>query len=101
VTTPVLTKGLAHLDVAAGQTFAVELPETPGTGYHWHLETQLDLVRSELSPSESGRPGGGGVRRFVVTAPSPGQYQVHAVLRRAWAGDKSSADELTATVTAR
>jgi predicted secreted protein len=99
--TPVLTKGVAHLDVAAGQTFALELPETPGTGFRWHLETQLELVRSEFSPFESGRSGGGGIRRFVLTAPSPGQYRVDAVLRRGWEGDASRVDEVTATIDAR
>lgn len=97
---PVMTKGVSRLEVAAGQTFALELPETAGTGFRWHLETQLEVVRSEYAPAESGRAGGGGVRRFVLTARSPGDYRVEAVLRRGWQGDASRADAFTATVTA-
>ncbi len=97
---PVLTKGVSHLDVEAGQTFALELPETPGTGFRWHLETRLELVRSEFSPSESGRAGGGGTRRFLLTAPAPGRYQLGAVLRRGWLGDASRVDEFAATIEA-
>jgi inhibitor of cysteine peptidase len=95
-----LRKGLAELNVATGDSFALELPETPTTGFRWHLDTRLELVSSEFVSSAAGQPGAGGVRRFVLKAASPGRYPLGAVLRRGWLGDSSRVDEFAATVVA-
>jgi predicted secreted protein len=96
-----LSKSQWHVDVAVGETFTLELPETAGTGFRWHLDTQLEVVGSEFAPPGGAKVGGAGVRRFTLKAAAAGRYDVRAVLRRAWLGDASRVEEYTATVDAK
>jgi predicted secreted protein len=98
---PALTKDQTHAEVAVGAAFTLELPETAGTGFRWHLDTQLEVVGSEFAPPGGGKVGGTGVRRFTLKAAAAGKYGVHAALRRGWMGDASRVDEYAATVDAK
>jgi len=60
-----------------GQTFAVSLPQSPGTGYEWRAEggTALgDIVelRGDSVQTEGDTPGAPGVHLFVYTASGGG-----------------------------
>jgi len=70
---------------------AVELPETPTSGYLWSLD------RSAAGVEEIGRDyreggaeplaGGSGIRSFRLRVPAPGSYQLEFVLKRPWEAD--------------
>ncbi|MBF9133076.1 protease inhibitor I42 family protein [Plantactinospora sp. S1510] len=73
-----------------GDLVVVLLPETPSSGFRWHL----DAVDSEvLAPAgDSFRPdraglGGGGTRQLRFTVVGPGRTNVRLGLRRGWEAD--------------
>lgn len=68
-----------------GQTVSLARPETPGTGYRWHLTSPLEVVSDEFHPSGA-TPGAGGERVFVVEVEvsQAGRHELRAELTRPW-----------------
>ena len=66
-----------------GETVSLTLPETPGTGYRWRLNSALRVVSDEFHPSGTA-PGAGGERVFVVEISEPGRHELQAELARPW-----------------
>ncbi|WP_437683931.1 protease inhibitor I42 family protein [Sorangium sp. So ce131] len=67
----------------------VRLPETPTSGYLWHLVGPPDGVRVvardlEPSPAALGAAGAGGCRVFRLAVDAPGEYTLTFELRRPW-----------------
>lgn len=81
--------------LAAGEEIAIVLSENPTTGYRWELEltgSAVSLAGSEYEPAGDAI-GGGGERRFALTAHSAGVTTVRARLRRSWATDAAPLEE--------
>ena len=90
-------------DVPAGHPVTLELEEIPGTGDRWMIEPDpaVAVERAELAPHAGAAPGGGGVRRFVVTPREPGDVTVRARLWRDWEGEGSILKRFEVTLRAR
>ena len=91
------------VEVATKKPFAVLLEENPTTGYRWHLETDpgIRVISSDYEAAAGIGVGGGGTRRFVLTAEKPGEWQVRAKLWRQWLGDASITRRFELAVRAR
>ncbi|QDQ29072.1 protease inhibitor I42 family protein [Chitinimonas arctica] len=82
------------------RAFALELDETPTTGYRWHLEfsERLMLLSSELALADLHPPGAGGRRRWVFQPQGSGEFFIQAKLWREWLGDASVISRYRLTV---
>jgi inhibitor of cysteine peptidase len=79
------------VELAVGEPVILELEETPTTGYRWSLELdpELEVKSANHAQHADSAIGGGGVRRFVVAARTPGERVVRARLWREWGGEGS------------
>jgi inhibitor of cysteine peptidase len=81
--------------LAAGEELTIVLRENPTTGYRWELELTggaVSLAGSEYKPAVDAI-GGGGERRFRLTARSAGVTAVRARLRRPWETETAPLEE--------
>lgn len=89
---PAAAPTLEGLEAAAGETFYVELPSNPSTGYVWKLveigdaalveEAGRDFKRpAPSSPSTVGRPG---KEVFLFKALRPGKTRLRFEYMREW-----------------
>jgi predicted secreted protein len=62
-----------------GETVSLALPETPGTGYRWHLTSPLEVASDEFHPSDT-TSGAAGERVFVVEVSQAGRHELRAEL---------------------
>jgi inhibitor of cysteine peptidase len=76
--------------------------ENATTGYRWYVAPVADLsvISSSLAPHPGSGVGGGGLRRFVLTATAPGNIQLRAKLWRDWEGDSSVIDRFEIAIRA-
>jgi predicted secreted protein len=76
------------VDLPQQETLRVALPESPTTGYQWHIEIPnpraVQLLTSDYAPDRETQVGGGGTRTFDLVAKSPGTTDVRFELRRGW-----------------
>jgi inhibitor of cysteine peptidase len=81
-----------EVELMAGETFQVSLPENPTTGYRWTVygssATLVGLEKEEYdAPGEDpARPmlGRGGTRVLTFKAAEPGAVELVLRLRRSW-----------------
>jgi inhibitor of cysteine peptidase len=92
------------VEVLVGDSFRVQLPENPTTGYRWHLQSAggpaLRVLEDSFESSQSGY-GSGGVRHWTFMADHPAEVALHMELRRSWQPEHIEAFDLTVNVKAR
>lgn len=92
-------------EVRQGDDVLVLLPENPTTGYLWAaVPTEFEfisLISSSFEPGTDAAIGGGGIRRFVFIAETPGQVRMHFELRRPWESGEPAIDGFTASLVIR
>jgi inhibitor of cysteine peptidase len=90
------------IEVHAGDSIVVRLPENPTTGFAWAIDRADDevlrLQSSEYSPAAGVGVGGGGQRNLTFKAIRPGTVTLRLKLWRDWEGDKSVTDRFTTTI---
>jgi len=76
-----------HVDVEAGQPFAIVLPDNGPGGYLWQVEDLPPALRlrraDDLAPGE-GAPGATGEKVFELEASEPGTFTLRFERRRDW-----------------
>lgn len=77
------------ITVSAGETFKIELPENPTTGYLWVVSQSPTsgvavLESSRYRPPSGGVVGAGGQKTFTFRAVGPGDTRVAFEYRRPW-----------------
>ncbi|HEY9643182.1 MAG TPA: protease inhibitor I42 family protein [Coleofasciculaceae cyanobacterium] len=90
------------IQIHPGDTFAVQLPENPTTGYRWAIQTLddrvLELQTSEYSLSANAGMGGGGQHLFTFRAKAAGTTNLQLKEWRDWEGDASITQRFNVTV---
>jgi inhibitor of cysteine peptidase len=85
----------------SGNTFIIQLPENPTTGYRWSLlladSSIVELVSDEVFHGSS-TIGSGGQRRLTFRAKNIGSTQLKLSLFRPWEGRLSSSEEYHITL---
>ena len=80
------------IDISAGSSFRIELPENATTGYQWAVdrydEEFVELVSTEPHYAP-GPPGSGGKVEFVFKAKKAGSAEIALKQWRHWEGDAS------------
>ena len=76
-----------ELEIERGESFEVELPENPTTGYRWHPRSSgaplLELEDDSFHAS-GGLYGAGGLRRWRFRAVQEGSADLELEYRRSW-----------------
>jgi len=89
-------------EMKVGETFEVQLPENPTTGYRWYLRTSggscLELADDSFQPSGGTTCGAGGMRRWRFCAVRAGSADIEMVHRRSWEKGPAEAFSLTIRV---
>ena len=70
------------LDVSAGVTVVIKLPENPSTGYTWQYavnENIVELVEDVYIPPENQIIGGGGTRMLKLEVVGSGEFTMSYV----------------------
>jgi inhibitor of cysteine peptidase len=100
-----MTLGVADsgrtVEVRAGETIALELPENATTGYTWTfdgLDERIVTAHESGFARDSEAVGSGGVMRWSLRAVAPGTAQVRLKLWRRWEGDASVQRRYAVTV---
>lgn len=87
------------VQVQAGETFRLQLSESPTTGYRWHLASPTDaalrLVDDSFEVSQD-KPGAGGLRHWTFTAERPAVVTLQFDRKRAW--ETQAAETFTVTI---
>lgn len=80
--------------------FAIELDETPTTGYRWHVEfsDELTLLSCNFAVLGSAISGAGGRRRWVFLTKRAGVFSIKGKLWREWMGEGSVISRFGLTV---
>jgi len=86
------------VEVAAGQTVTVRLPESPSTGYRWTVESAGGLQQIADHSEAGGAMGGAGMREIEFRAGQPGSHELRMRNRRSWEGDAGSGDRFNVTI---
>lgn len=88
---------------AVGQPVTIQLEEIPTTGYRWRLDPHpdVDVASAEYTAHAASAIGGGGLRRFVLSARAPGDVVVRARLWREWQGEGSTIKRFEVTLRVR
>jgi inhibitor of cysteine peptidase len=93
----------SEIEVRPGETFELELPENPTTGYRWHLLSAdgsvYKLQDDSFQPSGGTAYGGGGIRRWRFQAVQEGAAPLEVEYRRSW--EKQAAEIFKITVRVR
>jgi inhibitor of cysteine peptidase len=85
-----ITKDSSPREIAVrpGDTFEIEFPENPTTGYRWHLsssnEPVLELQDDSFQPAGGTACGAGGLRRWRFQATQAGSTTLDLQYRRPW-----------------
>jgi inhibitor of cysteine peptidase len=92
------------LTLQAGDSFQIQLPENPTTGYRWELgnwdEAVARKTRDQFSQPATAQPGAGGEHVWEFVANSPGKTTLRLDSRRSWeAGSAAQTFSLTVRVT--
>ena len=72
----VYTEDQTQIDVTTGDSFTIELPVNPSTGYRWQVDLPMGYVQVSdeiLQPEDAGNiVGQGTAERWVFSADTPG-----------------------------
>jgi inhibitor of cysteine peptidase len=83
------------VDVAAGDTVEIRLPENATAGYRWALETidrsVCDLIEEERQGPDKVIPGAPGTHVWRLKAARAGDCRIEIVYRRAWQSNRPPA----------
>jgi inhibitor of cysteine peptidase len=99
-----LREGPASRVTATGDTAEVQLPESPSTGYRWHLDdpgNDVTVVDTSYHDSSSSPLAGGtGVRvfRLRLDRPAQAETEVPFLLRRPWERPEQAIERRIVTV---
>jgi inhibitor of cysteine peptidase len=78
------------ISVALGDEVAIELPETPTTGYRWSdpvVEgTAVKIISNQFIPPSTHAAGAAGRRSVLLRVTAPGRASLSTMLARAWQG---------------
>jgi inhibitor of cysteine peptidase len=100
--TTVYTEAQTQIDVAAGDSFTIELPINPSTGYRWQVELPMGYVQVSdeiLQPEDAGDAvGQSTAERWVFSADAPGTGTIDFTLLPP--GSDTPEQTVTFTVTA-
>jgi inhibitor of cysteine peptidase len=80
------------VEIRAGETLAIRLPENASTGYRWFadkLDPAVTLTASGYDTQDAGAVGGESTVHWALKANAPGRFPVELKLWRQWEGDKS------------
>ena len=98
------SKNNSAVEISAGDSLRVQLPENPTTGYRWHLQANgapmLRLVQDSFETAGNA-PGSGGSRYWKFDADHPGSAELRMELRRSWQPQPVNSFAVTVTVSAR
>jgi predicted secreted protein len=76
-----------QVDVDVGDEFAIQLVESPTTGYRWQIQelnkSALEVV-DDAFRLDSAAVGAGGDRRWLIRAKLPGDFPVTFTKKRSW-----------------
>jgi inhibitor of cysteine peptidase len=91
-----------RITVPTQQAFEIHLRENPTTGYRWQLDLDecVALISSNFMPPQAGTFGAGGLRKFVLSADRPGEFEIRAILRRKWEPEGSEIERREFYITA-
>jgi inhibitor of cysteine peptidase len=92
----------ASVRAQPGDELVVRLPESPGTGYRWHIDAIEGVVELEGDSFDLGgntAPGAGGTREFRFRPTAPGTGRIALKHWREWEGDSSVTARFAADVT--
>jgi inhibitor of cysteine peptidase len=81
------------VEVAPGESFEIQLPENPTTGYRWHIRSPGEPVLEVQDDSFQASaivPGAGGVRCWRFRAAQEGTADLEMDYKRSW--EKGRAD---------
>jgi inhibitor of cysteine peptidase len=87
-----------------GESFEVQLPENPTTGYVWHLHLPVDPfleVEEDSFAGSQGAYGIGGLRRWRFRALQEGVITLEIEHRRSWEPKAVETFKVTVEVKAR
>jgi inhibitor of cysteine peptidase len=89
----------SELQVVAGETFEIRLPENPTTGYHWQRDPlhgpALEFLEDSFDRSGE-TPGAGGIHTWRFRAVETGATELAWEYQRAW--EQKSVDTIRVTV---
>ncbi len=74
----VYTEDTTTIETVSGDTFTIELPITPGTGYRWVPSMPMGYVQlgNEIVPTEGDAVGQPTVERWQLSVDAPGSGQM-------------------------
>lgn len=83
------------VELAPGETVAVQLQENPTTGYRWTVEETAGLQLAGDDLASRGGIGAAATHTFRFRAAAPGSFEVRLRNWRAWEGEGSVRDRFT------
>ncbi len=84
-----------------GDEVVLRLPESPTTGYRWHVdqvEEHLTLEADSYEPDAPMRMGSGGIRELRYRAESAGRTRLALKHWQAWEGEGSVTERFTVEI---
>jgi inhibitor of cysteine peptidase len=92
-----------RIEIRAGDTVTVRLPENPTTGYQWQIAADssaplgaiASLIHQNFSPAATSAAGAGGERTLVFEAKAPGEASLRLLSKPSWRGDEAAAQDFT------
>jgi inhibitor of cysteine peptidase len=86
-----------NISVNVGNTFLLELPSNPTTGFDWHFdnldEKTFQIISSGYTPVAPQLCGSGGKDYWTIKALKPGNYKIKLLYYRTWEGKRKAAQE--------
>jgi inhibitor of cysteine peptidase len=77
------------VETPVGSVLTIRLPESPGTGYRWTVETALGLDPIDDRFESVGGIGVSGTRELQFRAARVGLFDLRLKYWREWEGDRS------------
>lgn len=87
-----------HIELAAGSSLTVRLPENPTTGYRWIVESSEGLQPISSDYQGGDAVGAAGFRTFEFRGNRVGSCQLRLLNRREWETQEAPLDTFQATV---
>jgi inhibitor of cysteine peptidase len=85
-----------------GDQVVIRLPESPTSGFRWHLDTYdaavLEATGEQFLAATDAMTGGGGTREFRFLVQDVQRSEIALSLRRAWEADVAATARFSTTV---